>query len=121
MTMINIPTQKIAEDIRPRVPGMHILTRKALVKAVIRSYQKHTEREATVTKKQMSMLRFIHSYRQQHGMSPSFSEMMASQGMDSKAQIFYMLERLEGHGCIERQKYIPRSVLLTELGKRVVE
>ena len=64
-----------------------------------------------LTRQQSNLLTFINSYSAEHGITPSFAEMMAGVGLKSKSSVHRILGCLEDRGFITRRPARPRSVI----------
>ena len=62
------------------------------------------------TPKQIKLLRFIVAYEAEHGIVPSYDEMMVAMGRASKGNIGRMLDCLQERGILRRQRDKPRSI-----------
>jgi repressor LexA len=67
---------------------------------------------AGLTLKQDELFRFIVSYFEQHGVSPSFDEMKEALGLRSKSSIHRLLEALEARGRIRREHGLARAIVI---------
>ena len=67
---------------------------------------------AGLTRKQNDLFRFIVSYFEQHGVSPSYDEMKDALGLSSKSGIHRLLEALEERGRIRRQPGLARAIVI---------
>lgn len=68
-----------------------------------------------MTKKEAELLAFIRAYMTQHaGVSPSYDEMAASMGLQSKSGVCRMINQLEKKGKIRRPKAGVRSIVLID-------
>ena len=65
-----------------------------------------------LTRKQNELFRFIISYFEQHGVSPSYDEMKDALGLSSKSSIHRLLEALEERGRIRRQPGRARAIVI---------
>jgi repressor LexA len=65
-----------------------------------------------LTRKQDELFRFIVSYHEQHGVSPTFDEMKEAVGLRSKSNIHRLLEALEERGRIRRMPGLARAIII---------
>lgn len=56
------------------------------------------------------VLEFIKAYKETHTNSPTFREIGDAVGLASTSAVSNVLEKLEGAGLIERDKFRPRSI-----------
>ena len=74
------------------------------------------ERETTMpTPLQARLLKFIHSYIEDKGYSPSYVEMSKAMGQKSKSNAHRLIEALEIQGFIKREPDMARSVEVIKL------
>lgn len=65
----------------------------------------------SLTRNQLRLLRFIDSYKGEHGISPTYDEMREAMNLKSKSGIGRMVEGLIARGAIERpQAHCARSL-----------
>ena len=65
-----------------------------------------------LTQRQKEMYDFIRAYYAQHGIAPSFMEMMAATGRVSKSGVHRVLTALEERGFIRRMRDRARAIEL---------
>lgn len=63
-----------------------------------------------MTEKQIELLRFIESYVDKHGRSPTFREMKAATKTDSLQNVVDRVRALERDGLISRHAFKARSI-----------
>lgn len=68
-----------------------------------------------LTKKQLDLLRFIHSRVQRDGVSPSFDEMKEALDLRSKSGIHRLITALEERGFIRRLAHRARAIEILKL------
>jgi len=66
-----------------------------------------------LTPKQLRVLRFVRSFREEHGYSPTLREIAAELGV-SKITVFQHLRALEKRGAIRRGRYQARAIELCD-------
>ncbi len=69
----------------------------------------------------LTVLQFIHRYRQEQGTAPTVREIGEGVGLRSSSHSLYYLRKLERRGLITRRPKVARSIRLTEAGLRAVE
>src|SRR5215510_8916156 len=74
----------------------------------------------TLTPKQQKILDFIQAFTDDHGYAPSQTEIARRFRLRSLGSIQNYLKALEGKGYLLRQKYLSRSVQLTEIRPNAV-
>lgn len=74
-----------------------------------------------LTDKQRAVLRYIHSYRQQRGYSPSYRDMMQEFSISSLRGMDRHIEALERKGLLRKTFNVSRSFVLTAEGLAEVE
>jgi SOS-response transcriptional repressor LexA len=69
-----------------------------------------------LTRRQLQTACFIQAYINEHGISPSYDEIMADIGIASKSGVHRLVEALERKGIITRTPYVVRSIMLVGEG-----
>lgn len=69
---------------------------------------------AGLTSKQHQLLTFLTEYDEKHGCAPSFDEMMAAIGIQSKSGVHRLLTALEERGKIRRLRFRARAIEITD-------
>lgn len=67
-----------------------------------------------VTEMQEKILRFIFRYGEDRGRAPSYREIQDGVGLKTTSAVSYQVRKLEEMALIEREKYVARSLRLTE-------
>ncbi len=78
-------------------------------------------KELALTRRQVQILEFMRDYRRGSGYSPTIREVAAGLGLSSVATVAEHLDSLEALGLIRRQRDRARSVLLTAMGRSVLD
>jgi SOS-response transcriptional repressor LexA len=65
--------------------------------------------------RQRAAMRFIHGYQLAHGFSPSFREIAAALGVDSKSIVSHVLDDLEKAGALRRLPQHHRAIELLDV------
>jgi SOS-response transcriptional repressor LexA len=86
-----------------------IRTDPALAHEVVRQL---TSRTGGLTKRQADALRFIRGYHAEHGITPTFTEIMEAMDLRSKSSVHHLITGLEERGFITRIPYLARSIAL---------
>jgi repressor LexA len=68
-----------------------------------------------LTARQLQLLDFIKAYIAEHGIAPSFDEMVVALGVSTKSVIHRHLKKLEGRGYILRIPALARAIHVFEL------
>ena len=74
-----------------------------------------------LTRKQLDLLNFIHSYLQEHGYPPSFDEMASALNVKSKSGIHRYVTALEERGFIRRLAYRSRAIEIIRLPEILID
>jgi len=67
-----------------------------------------------LTQKQLDLARFIAERIKRTGVSPSYDEMKAALGLESKSGIHRLVDALEKRGMIRRRPNMARSINMTD-------
>jgi hypothetical protein len=70
-----------------------------------------------ITSNQANLIKFIHEYRVANSMAPTLQEMVDGISVSDNKSILGVLEALEKHGYIKREKKKSRSITLTDKGQ----
>jgi repressor LexA len=71
---------------------------------------------APITKRQLDVLKAMHSMEAQKGYTPSLEEIGIAVGLSSLGTVHKHLSALEGKGFVIRKHYSGRSASITKLG-----
>ena len=63
-----------------------------------------------MTREQHRLYTYMQAYMGEHGIAPSFVEMMAAMSLRSKNNVYQLLRGLERHGVIKRQPNRARAI-----------
>lgn len=73
-----------------------------------------------LSKKQIELLRRLYIYRQKHGLSPSFRELIKLTRVSDVKSVYRIAEKLEKMGFLEKEKNKARSLKLSDKGMEVI-
>jgi repressor LexA len=67
-----------------------------------------------LTTKQTALLNYLRFYFERNHYAPTYEEIRVGMGWSTKSLVDYHLGILERAGCITREAYQPRTIVLTE-------
>jgi repressor LexA len=70
--------------------------------------------------RQGQILRFIEEYSHKHKFSPTVREIMEAVGLKTGTTVNFHLDNLQELGLVTWRKGLPRTVVVTELGKQTL-
>src|SRR3972149_2285791 len=76
--------------------------------------------ETRNSKKQIELLRQVCIYRQKHGCSPSFRELVKLTQISDVKSVYRIVKKLEKAGFVNREKNKSRSIKLTDRGMEII-
>jgi repressor LexA len=71
---------------------------------------------AAITKRQLDVLKAIHSMESEKGYTPSLEEIGSTLGMSSVGTVHKHLSKLQAKGMLTRKFYHSRSASITKIG-----
>lgn len=83
--------------------------------------KKKSLKESPLTERQLEILKFISEYIKEKGYPPSYRDMMAGVGISSTNGIRSQLKSMMDKGCIRRDPYTFRGVVILEKGRKIVD
>ncbi|WP_054309987.1 MarR family transcriptional regulator [Mesorhizobium sp. 1M-11] len=69
---------------------------------------------AGLTRRQSELLAFLKAYQAANGFSPSYAEIAAHLGLNTRSSVNRMVDALQARGAIRRRKGLKRSLEIIE-------